>query len=99
MLEHLSTLLGIELLQNIGDVCRMQLVEALVRHGKLHLGQVAVEKVQCSSSHDLLFDLLVEHLRRRNDRLFKKRMQAAQNAAHAYFGAQEAQRRTPRAKA
>ena len=96
VLEHLGALLGVELLQNVCDVGRVHLIQAAVRHGKLHLGQVAIEQVHIVPGNNLFVDFLAEELRRAHNGFLKKRMKAAQNTAHANFGAQKTQLRARR---
>ena len=93
MLEHVGALLGVKLLQDVGHVGGMQLVQALVRHGQLHLGQVAIEQVHVVPSDDLLVDTLAEYLRHGHHGALEPRRQAAQDAARPHLGAQKAQLR------
>ncbi len=64
MLEHAGALLGVQLLQNVGYVGGMELVQAAVGNGQLHLGQVAVEQVHVVPGNQLLVHLLAEQFRR-----------------------------------
>ena len=96
VLEHFGTLFGVKLLQNVCDVGRVHLVQAAVRHGKLHFGQVAIEQVHIVPGNNLFVDFLAEKLRRAHNSFLEKRMKAAQNAAHANFGAQKTQLRARR---
>ena len=50
--EHVRALLRIELLQDVGNVGGVQLVEALVRDGQLHFREVAVEQVHVVPGDD-----------------------------------------------
>ena len=93
MLEHVGALLGVQLLQDVGHVGGVQLVQALVRDGQLHFGQVAIEQVHVVPGDDLLVDLLAEHLRHGHHGALQPGGQPAQDAAHAHFGAQQAQLR------
>ena len=93
VLEHVGALLGVKLLQDVGHVGGMQLVQALVRHGQLHLGQVAVEQVHVVPGDDLLVDALAEYLRHGHHGALEPRRQAAQDAARPHLGAQKAQLR------
>ena len=87
MLEHVGTLLGVELLQDVGHVGGMQFVQALVRDRKLHLGQVAVEQVHVVPGDDLLVDALAERLCHGHHGAFEPWRQTTQDAARAHFGA------------
>ena len=91
VLEHVGALLRVELFQDVGDVCGVQLVKAFVRDGKLHLGEVAIEQVHVVPCDDLLVDLLVECLRHLDDRAFEPGGKPAQDAADADLGTEKSQ--------
>ena len=93
MLEHVGALLGVKLLQDVGYVGGMQLVETLMRDRQLHLRQVAVEQVHVVPSDDLLIDLLAERARHGHHGALKPRCQSAQDAARAHLCAEEPQLR------
>ena len=67
MLEDVRALLRIELLQDVGDVGGVQLVEALVRDGQLYFRKVSVEQVHVVPGDNALVDLLVEGFRDGDD--------------------------------
>ena len=57
-----GALLGVQLLGIVGAyVGGVQLVQALVRDGQLHFGQVAIEQAHVVPGDDSLVDLLAEH--------------------------------------
>ena len=91
MLEHVCALLRIELLEDVGNVCGVQLVKAFVRDGKLHLGEVAIEQVHVIPGDDLLVDLLPKELGDGDNGPFEPGGESAQDAAEPHFGAQQAQ--------
>ena len=93
MLEHVGALLRVQLLEDVGHVGGVQFVEALVRDGQLHFGQVAVEQVHVVPGDDLLVDLLAEQLRHGHHGALEPGGKAAQDTARAHFGAQQAQLR------
>ena len=93
MLEDVRALLRIELLQDVGDVGGMQLVEALVRDGQLHFREVSVEQVHVVPGDDALVDLLVEGFRDGDDGALEPGGKASQDAANAHFSAEQSQLR------
>ena len=91
MLEDIRALLRIELLQDVGDVGGVQLVEALVRDGQLHFREVSVEQIHVVPGDDALVDLLVEGFRDGDDGALEPGGKPSQNAANAHFGAEQSQ--------
>ena len=71
----------------------MQLVQALVRNGQLHVGQVAIEQIHVVPRNDVLVDMAMESFGNDNDRALKPRGEAAKNATHSNLGAQKTQLR------
>ena len=88
MFEDVRALLRIELLQDVGNVGGVQLVEALVRDGKLHFREVSVEQVHVVPGDDALVDLLVEGFRDGDNGAFEPGGKPSQDAANAHFGAE-----------
>ncbi len=82
---------GRQLLDDVGDVGGVQLVQPLVRDGQLDLRQVAVEQVHVVPRDDVLVELLSEELGDPRDEALERRGDAAQDAAHADLGAEQAQ--------
>ena len=93
MFEDVRALLRIELLQNVGNVGGVQLVEALVRDGQLHFREVSIEQVHVVPGNDAFVDLLVEGLRNGDDGALEPGGKPSQYSADAHFGAEESQLR------
>ena len=93
MFEDVRALLRIELLQDVGDVGGVQLVEALVCDGQLHFREVSVEQVHVVPGDDALVNLLVEGFRNGYDGALEPGGKPSQNAANAHFGAEQSQLR------
>ena len=93
MLEHVGALLRVKLLQNVSNVGGVQLVQALMRNGQLHVGQIAVEQIHIVPCNDVLVDMTVEGLGNGDNRALEPRGKTAKNAAHAHFSAQKTQLR------
>ena len=91
MFEDVRALLRIELLQDVGNVGGVQLVEALVRDGQLHFREVSVEQVHVVPGDDALVDLLVEGFRDGDDGALEPRSKPSQDTANAHFSAEKTQ--------
>ena len=81
----------IELLDDVGDVGRMELGEGLVRNGELDLLGGTLEQVHIGPGDDVLGERLAEHLRHLHAHALEQRVDGAQKASGAHLGAEQAQ--------
>ena len=91
--KHLAAQARVELLDDVGDVGRVQVVERLVRDRQLHVGEVAVNEVHVVPRDDLLGNLVAEGVGQAKHQLLEGGREGAQDAADAHLGAEQAQLR------
>ena len=81
----------VELLDDVGDICRMHIVQTLMAHGELDLRHIALEKFHVVPRDETLFERMSKRLCNGADAFLERRSDAPEQAAHACFGSEQAQ--------
>lgn len=89
--EHLRTQARVELLDNVGDVSRVQLAKRLVRHRKLDVFSRTVEQVHVGPGDDVLAERFAQVLHKALDDMLEGGADRAQQTTGANFGTQQTQ--------
>ena len=79
------------MLDNVGDVGRMELAKRLVRHRELDVLSRAVEQVHVGPGDDVLTERLAQVLHKALDDMLERGADGAQQAASANLGTQQTQ--------